>query len=476
MRVVSKLTCLWLIMTIALPAWAETLWMGIHLQGQRIGYVRMKTEVDKLEGRELTRNDSLTVIDAAMLGAGLRVRIESRSWHDAKGDPIRIDFLQSSAGRSQKVTARFEGRKIRAQIDNNGQLSEKNLTIPEGVSVVADPMSEVALGQTQPTAGRTVHIFDPSTVSLVKNTISVLGSREVESRGRKVTATAIKIDDPRGATTVYLGGKGEVVRIEAVMGLVMLPEEQAVAEAVEPSPAAPIDLATSTSIKLASRVERPWQTSRVRLRLRGPDLRAPLSDALQSVRKEGDAWVVQVKTLPLDLNAATTIPQAQRGQKPWTEPSMHMPSRDPEMRRVAREVVGSERRVAPAALRLHEYVYRRMQVNAGIGVLRDAREILKTREGVCRDHAILLGTLLRAADIPARLVGGMVSDGESFYYHAWVEFWTGSRWQPLDSTRPESRVSALRLKMAEGNVEEAFIIPILTGASIDILTVNHEGD
>ncbi|MFX8601193.1 transglutaminase-like domain-containing protein, partial [Acinetobacter baumannii] len=60
-----------------------------------------------------------------------------------------------------------------------------------------------------------------------------------------------------------------------------------------------------------------------------------------------------------------------------------------------------------AALSIRRYVHGIMQPNAGIGVVRDAREVLTTKEGVCRDYAVLTTTLLRAAGIPARLATGL---------------------------------------------------------------------
>ncbi len=58
------------------------------------------------------------------------------------------------------------------------------------------------------------------------------------------------------------------------------------------------------------------------------------------------------------------------------------------------------------------------------------------RGGVCRDLAGLYVSLLRAADIPARLVTGYLG-GEVNGFHAWVEFYGGpghgpSPWVPVD--------------------------------------------
>jgi len=52
----------------------------------------------------------------------------------------------------------------------------------------------------------------------------------------------------------------------------------------------------------------------------------------------------------------------------------------------------------------------------------NALETLKAGFGDCGEHAVLLGALLRAAGIPARVVLGLVYVGpkKAYMYHAWV--------------------------------------------------------
>ncbi|MEJ5171845.1 MAG: transglutaminase-like domain-containing protein, partial [Fimbriimonadales bacterium] len=136
---------------------------------------------------------------------------------------------------------------------------------------------------------------------------------------------------------------------------------------------------------------------------------------------------------------------------------------------LAKKIVGAETNAARAAAKIQDWVYRELQPNAGIGVLRDAREVLKTKEGVCRDYAILTAALLRAAGVPARLASGLIYDDGAFYYHAWAEAWTGRDWVGVDSTRSRRGLSPLYIKTAQGNVEEAYNFPFLGNAKLKVL-------
>jgi transglutaminase-like putative cysteine protease len=119
------------------------------------------------------------------------------------------------------------------------------------------------------------------------------------------------------------------------------------------------------------------------------------------------------------------------------------------------------------------WVGEKIGVNAGIGVLRDANEVLDSKEGVCRDNAILAATLLRASGIPTKVISGLIYDQQAMYYHAWNECWDGKRWVLIDSTRPRTDQNALRIKLGQGNVEEAFLFTVLTRAKVEVLNVKY---
>jgi transglutaminase-like putative cysteine protease len=131
--------------------------------------------------------------------------------------------------------------------------------------------------------------------------------------------------------------------------------------------------------------------------------------------------------------------------------------------------MGSLTDVHEIAQALRMDVYRRMRVNAGIGVLRPADEILDAPEGVCRDHAILLATMLRAVGYASRLVSGMVEYQGRFYYHAWVEYWDGKDWIAMDSTRPESQLTSRHIKIAHGSVADAYQSFLLAPERLEVV-------
>jgi len=68
-----------------------------------------------------------------------------------------------------------------------------------------------------------------------------------------------------------------------------------------------------------------------------------------------------------------------------------------------------------------------------------AKHVLKTRRGDCTEYAYLVTALARALDIPARMVGGYVTDRDRLPtpedYHNWAELYFDGRWQLVDAQK-----------------------------------------
>ena len=451
-----------------------TTYLGLFLQGNKIGYSSFFTEPTKLNGASVTRNDDRTVMDTGLLGTAMRVEIVSSSWTTKSGAPIRITFAMSSGGRSQKVDARFGPASVVAAIDNSGQKSTRTLLYPKGGQIVDDPLNLVLAGTMKPGAEQTLYVLDPTTVSFVRNNVKFIGRSKTDVRGKSVVANLIEIREPHSTTEVYVTGSGDLVRANGEMGIEMYPisKKEALGKAALYTPGA--DLAYITNLKTDKPIEDPAHLKELRLRITGRDLAQIPNGEYQTVTKDGDAWIVDVHPPQTGADPGEKIFQARADNPDWAKPSLDMPSASGRFEALAKRIVGSQTDVHGAAFAIRKYVYETMQPNAGIGVLRDANEILDSKVGVCRDYAMLTVTLLRAAGIPARLASGIVNWDGTFYYHAWAEAWDGHHWVGIDSTSDDNQVSAAHVKLGEGNVDEAFSFTFLGKAKIEVLAAQRE--
>lgn len=80
-----------------------------------------------------------------------------------------------------------------------------------------------------------------------------------------------------------------------------------------------------------------------------------------------------------------------------------------------------------------------------------------SRQGVCRDFAHLLIALVRAADIPARMVAGYAWNLNPPDFHAVVEVWLGGAWQLIDPTRLARPDSIVRIGVGRDATDISFL-------------------
>ena len=84
-------------------------------------------------------------------------------------------------------------------------------------------------------------------------------------------------------------------------------------------------------------------------------------------------------------------------------------------------------------------------------------EVLATGKGVCRDFAHLMAGLLRATDLPARLVSVYAPELSPMDFHAVVEVAIDGRWWVVDATGLAPRAGMLRIATGRDAADTAFL-------------------
>lgn len=82
---------------------------------------------------------------------------------------------------------------------------------------------------------------------------------------------------------------------------------------------------------------------------------------------------------------------------------------------------------------------------------------LLARRGVCRDYAHLVIALLRALDVPARLVAVYAPGLEPMDFHAVAEAWVDDRWRVVDATTLAPRGTLVRIATGRDASDTAFL-------------------
>lgn len=103
-----------------------------------------------------------------------------------------------------------------------------------------------------------------------------------------------------------------------------------------------------------------------------------------------------------------------------------------------------------------------------------ARETLLDRRGVCRDYSHLCIALLRALDVPARLVSAYAPGLSPMDFHAVAEAYVDGAWHVIDATALAPRQSLLRIGTGRDAADTAFLTNFrgeVTVKNMDIMAV-----
>ena len=104
------------------------------------------------------------------------------------------------------------------------------------------------------------------------------------------------------------------------------------------------------------------------------------------------------------------------------------------------------------------WVGERLDYVAGASAPTDGALVtLDARKGVCRDFAHLVVGLLRALDVPARLVAVYAPGLAPMDFHAVVEAWVGDGWQVVDATTLAPRQTLVRIATGRDAADTAFL-------------------
>ncbi|ADG74641.1 transglutaminase domain protein [Cellulomonas flavigena DSM 20109] len=101
---------------------------------------------------------------------------------------------------------------------------------------------------------------------------------------------------------------------------------------------------------------------------------------------------------------------------------------------------------------------------------------LLARRGVCRDFAHLVVALLRAVDVPARLVSVYAPGLDPMDFHAVAEAWVDGRWRVVDATTLAPRSTLVRIATGRDASDTAFLSVHRGTASLQEMVVTAVAD
>ncbi len=438
-------------------------WLGIFIQGQRVGYsfTRIKTLDSglEIEGRNQMTINMMNEITT------LSTQIFART----DGDYALTDFslFINARGHESKIEGIIKNNKLTLTTFSQGMRQTQTKEIKEKPYIPDIIDLIVKKKNLNPGDEITISYFDPTSQSSGQAKIKVYPSERVLVLNEEKIGKKIEINYMGMFTYVWIDENNKLIKNSTpnlFMEMIPMSREEALQE-VKPQEA--FDLLSFFSIKLNTPLPKDRNVSYVRLKLseiskEGLDL----NDDFQKVISD-EPLILEISRATIDPSEEIKIPIDR--YKEFLNPSAYIQCDNQEIIKEAKKIAGGEKSPIRITEKLINEVYR-MIAKVPTPSMPSAIDVLKTKEGDCNEHSVLFAALSRALGIPTKIYVGLVNlEGDAYFYHAWCAVWLG-KWIPVDPTFNQFPADVYHLKLKEGEISDwAEVMKVVGKLKIDVL-------
>ena len=377
------------------------------------------------------------------LGTKVEIRFLTVSEETSDGRLLRETYETQASSMSTRTEAVVKDGRIEFRSEAGGKTYDR--TIPYTGTLLGQEGIRLLSKRTLLKPGDSIAIetFSPEVEAVARGTRNYLAAETIAINGTSLPAVKVEetIESAGVKSTGWLDENHEVVREEMPTpfgrGVFLLTDRSAALRAAEGGEL-PAGLFERSIVRANVRIPqaRALEVLRVRLAARDADVAWPdfKGTGLAVLSRNGASLTLELRRRrppdPAGFPVAETDVLSE-----YLRPNAYVESDQPDVRNLAREVIGSERDLFKAALKLRRWVSDNMIFDLGIA-LAPSSEIFANRRGTCLGYATLLATLARSAGIPSRVVMGYAYVLGMFGGHAWTEVRVGEEWVPIDAALP----------------------------------------
>lgn len=430
-------------------------YFGLYLMDKKVGYIF--TDVQLLPGGDKVQSINEFVFKANV-GTKVAERVH-REVHIYESKPngrlLSFTVEQHGDGGDQTLEGVATPTGLRV-VRKRPNFPNQVLNLPAAKELVEDSdQVRVALLRNKPVSGWVVDGMDLQTyqvsTQLGEETHRTLNG--VKETLRKVTTLSEKEKVPVEALVT---ADGEMVEINFGSSMRATKESEAVAKRLDQ-----VEVFGLTRVVLPKPLPASARMvpGKVTLVMTGLPEKFFIDTYKQKYKKleDGSVEVTLLSAFPAKENRKQLPVKDPTKGAPYLKTSILVESDAPEIKDLAKKIVGSEKDAYLAAQKINSWVYSNLTKDYGASADR-ATDVLRQKRGDCTEHSLLAVSLMRAAGIPAKRIDGVIymqqDDGvPAFYWHEWVEAYVGE-WTQLDPTFNQTVADATHFAVGEeGNAE-----------------------
>jgi hypothetical protein len=440
-------------------------WMGVYMEGAKVGYSHTQETVFFSQGGEFTKYISESWMRISRLG----------------GAPIEIRTTQESIYRGEEIPIEtvVRTKMSESEIILKAEILENKILFKTGEKLIKEyPYTErfylgipiekiIKEGDLIPGKKYNFPVLDPLSYAIRDSTFEIIGKEDVLILGEKMRLWHVQTELVSIIPVVmdeWMDEQGNIWKsISHASFLTTTSIRMPKGKALEMS-GENLDIAFSTLIPSNVIFEDPLEVKEVTFKLSGisPEIVKdfPFDDGSQLLLEiQDDISIIRTSSQMFREKESISFPVRGESFQEYLKPTTFCQSDDPGIVEIARDIIREEKNAWRAVKKIAEWVDREMTANYDVGFA-TAAEILKNREGDCSEHTVILVALCRAAGIPARAAVGIMYGNGIFAYHMWPEVYVGrwinldAKWLATDEETGELYTDATHIKFGRSSLNE----------------------
>lgn len=433
-------------------------WKEIFLKDKKVGYA--VSTLQPFDNGYYIMDELFLKLNLMGFEKGLHTITQSSVGSDFK---LKNFFFRMSSGViNYTLSGKVEGNSLKIKTGTGRRAKTTEIELPE-IPMISSGIDQLFKKiELSPGDRHRLSFFDPSTMSQKEAVFTVRAREKITINNMDYDTFRVESEMWGNRLAFWVDEKGDILREEGFMGLTMVKSSAANASLnLEVSDTD--DFYEITAVDIDKKIPRADRLTLIKLALKGivdadfdisglRDGRQYFSNNILTVTREREPFRV-------GYNAPYSGDDSQL--KKYLAPEFNIESDDEEIIAKALEIVGETRNPVAASRKILGWVYRNLEKRPVVNIP-SAVEVLHTGTGDCNEHATLLTALLRAAGIPARISVGLVYTREKFFYHAWVEAYTGE-WITMDPTLNQMPADVTHISLLRGNIDKQVEIMGLIG-------------
>lgn len=452
------------------PKLLQETWDAVVIEGQKIGHAHDTSREIEINGERLLEFVSQQALTIKRSGQTVGQFIEISSVEKPSGAVVRFTTKLVSGDSTLKIEGRYDRGKMKLQTTSAGKTVHSELNWdPNWGGPFADRLS-LERKPMQPGEKRVLRALIAGTTEVGEIQLNAVGLESTSLLEGDRELLKIETVARFGGTSIsgrmWTDAAGQALKTSVDAGLVTETYRTTKANALREA-VGDFDLGVSTTVKIEQPLELPHATKRIvyRVTLKQGDPSQKFANGPTQSVKRIDEHTAEITVRALQPGQAASDDFAQPAAPTDADrlPNSLIQSDDEMIVELSKQIAAAGTDDWTVA-RSFEKLVRDMVTSKNFSqAIASASDVVRSKEGDCTEHAVLLAALCRARDIPARVAMGLVYYGpaQGFAYHMWNEVWIEGQWIPLDATLGRGGIGAAHLKVADSDLSSTSPISAL---------------